>query len=311
MQPSSSKPDVQTANRLLLIYFAVSLGLGVLGGVVDEFFSASIPPQFKQDLPYLVNLLGLITLVCWLLKVCNHYQPDALAISALHWGSACKLFVWLSIVGEGATAFILNWFPAELVEDLLTAITPDSVNSWIALMLMAAVLAPIGEELVFRGFVLNSYQRASGSVFAIVVSALLFGLAHHSPPHIFASFFAGLIFARFIISGGSLWSSILAHALVNFSSVIMLRINHVPLLFPAIEQTAIGGCIGLIVAIIATVLYFRSTTIRPTTANNAATTIISPSLIAYLLLTLAICAADLWLAFAEPIIVIPDTPILQ
>src|SRR5206468_11743509 len=54
-------------------------------------------------------------------------------------------------------------------------------GGYIALTIVVVVGAPIVEELFFRGLVLRSLQRRFGDAWAVVGSAVLFGLAHSEP----------------------------------------------------------------------------------------------------------------------------------
>jgi membrane protease YdiL (CAAX protease family) len=56
--------------------------------------------------------------------------------------------------------------------------TPDTSLEALAVALGAAVVAPIGEELFFRGFALTAWARDLGARTAIVRSAVLFALVH-------------------------------------------------------------------------------------------------------------------------------------
>jgi membrane protease YdiL (CAAX protease family) len=56
--------------------------------------------------------------------------------------------------------------------------TPDTSVEALAVALGAAVIAPLGEELFFRGFALSAWARDIGVRPAIVRSALLFALVH-------------------------------------------------------------------------------------------------------------------------------------
>ena len=50
-------------------------------------------------------------------------------------------------------------------------------STTLSMFLYTAVFAPVGEELIYRGLVMPQFQRY-GKVFAIVTSALLFGVMH-------------------------------------------------------------------------------------------------------------------------------------
>nr|WP_279324040.1 CPBP family intramembrane metalloprotease [Clostridium perfringens] len=57
-----------------------------------------------------------------------------------------------------------------------------------------AILAPIVEEIIFRGIIFNEAAKYKGGSFPIIISALLFGLAHMQPIQIVYAFIVGLIF---------------------------------------------------------------------------------------------------------------------
>jgi len=49
------------------------------------------------------------------------------------------------------------------------------------MLLFAGCIAPVLEEVIFRGFVLAGFLRSSGVTYAIVFSALIFAFAHTNP----------------------------------------------------------------------------------------------------------------------------------
>ncbi len=295
----SEQVQPQRANRLALYYILVSIAIGIAGSFANHAMGA-----INTDIPYLISLIVLGSFVIWLSRTSRQYVPAALGFRGFSWGSTVSLFIWISITGEGITAFVLAWFPEPMIEILLTAFTPETLLSWCLFLIMAAIIAPIGEEIVFRGFILNSYARSAGAHHAVWLSAMLFGLAHHSPPHVLAAFVSGLVFARFVIAGGSLWSSIAAHALVNFSSTAMMHFNHSPLIFPDYEATRTGGAIGLIIAVTATTLFFH---FHPVILNQPIKkqSVISIALVAYLLITMTLLFLDLLPTLLQPSVVIP------
>jgi len=88
---------------------------------------------------------------------------------------------------------------------------------------------PIVEELFFRGLVLRSIQRRLGGVWAIVLSGVLFGLAHLQdlPGDALAlamiSLAAiGVVFAIVAVRTGRLGASIIAHFTFNLYTVVFL-----------------------------------------------------------------------------------------
>ncbi|MCX6049256.1 MAG: type II CAAX endopeptidase family protein [Chloroflexi bacterium] len=92
----------------------------------------------------------------------------------------------------------------------------------VLLLLLVAVVAPIAEELLFRGLVYPVLRRSWGVTFAIILSALLFGLAHVIPVLIPGLFFVGLILAWVRERSGSVIPGMLIHALQNGIIIIAI-----------------------------------------------------------------------------------------
>lgn len=86
-------------------------------------------------------------------------------------------------------------------------------------MFTTAILVPVMEELAFRG-VITSALRKYGVWFSIVVSALMFGLAHLDVANVLFASIAGLAMGVIYAYTQNLWICIAVHALNNGISVI-------------------------------------------------------------------------------------------
>lgn len=84
--------------------------------------------------------------------------------------------------------------------------------SWAAL-LDAGVVAPIEEEILFRGIVYAGLRARWGGGLAAVVSALVFGLVH--VPAVIVSTLTGLVLAALFGRTRSVWPGVLVHVLNN------------------------------------------------------------------------------------------------
>jgi membrane protease YdiL (CAAX protease family) len=77
------------------------------------------------------------------------------------------------------------------------------------------VAAALGEEIFFRGYLLPSLRKSWGLVAALLVSSALFSLVHMEWVGFFGLMEIGLLFAALRIWTGSLWASVIAHAVNN------------------------------------------------------------------------------------------------
>lgn len=77
------------------------------------------------------------------------------------------------------------------------------------------LVAPFVEEMLFRGVFLRSFLRIYSPRRAIVLSALLFGLAHLNVHQFVVASTLGLLSGWLYYATGSLWPSIIEHAVYN------------------------------------------------------------------------------------------------
>lgn len=92
------------------------------------------------------------------------------------------------------------------------------LGAYLLSVAQGSVLAPLGEETLFRGVLLTGLMQRIGAGWAVLASALAFGLFHvdvYDLPFLTA---AGIILALTYLWRRTLWASITAHATANFIS---------------------------------------------------------------------------------------------
>ncbi len=87
------------------------------------------------------------------------------------------------------------------------------------MFLGAGFLAPIGEEIFFRGFLYNSAKRRFGVAWGVAISAAVFALVHMGPIAVFVILFMGTGLAVMYEWSGSLWITITMHAFINSTQI--------------------------------------------------------------------------------------------
>lgn len=92
----------------------------------------------------------------------------------------------------------------------------------IAAFIMVCILAPVLEELIFRGLILRGMlQKGVNPWFSIILTAFLFGLAHMNPWQFFGAGLLGAVFGYIYWRTQSLWLCIFLHFLNNFIAYII------------------------------------------------------------------------------------------
>ncbi|NLL78592.1 MAG: CPBP family intramembrane metalloprotease [Clostridiales bacterium] len=110
----------------------------------------------------------------------------------------------------GCSEMILNVFGYTMLGEIESA---SAQSTTVSMFLYACIVAPVGEELVYRGFVLRFLQRY-GKVFAIIVSSILFGVMHGNLIQAMFAFSIGLVLG-YVATEYSIKWSIFLHFLNN------------------------------------------------------------------------------------------------
>lgn len=95
-------------------------------------------------------------------------------------------------------------------------------------VIMAVFVAPILEEIVFRGVIMNNLRKYGIRV-AIIINSLLFGLSHYNIEMIVPAFLTGIVFS-YVAYKYSIKYSILIHFFINAvtkisQALILLRVE--------------------------------------------------------------------------------------
>lgn len=101
-------------------------------------------------------------------------------------------------------------------------------------VLAVVVLAPICEEIVFRRLVINKMLSAYSMHTAVIVSALLFAIAHGNITQGFYTFLMGILLGYLYIKTKSLLMCIIAHFINNLIAVVEMYVTFTPFIVEAI-----------------------------------------------------------------------------
>lgn len=85
----------------------------------------------------------------------------------------------------------------------------------VIMMVAVVLIAPIVEEIVFRGLILSRLRRALPGWLSVVITALLFGACHAQIAWMLYAFVLGLFFGFVDLKAKSIWPSLCAHLLFN------------------------------------------------------------------------------------------------
>jgi membrane protease YdiL (CAAX protease family) len=140
-----------------------------------------------------------------------------------------RLWVVLPVAAISLGSFTLFWGPISYVfpeavqewavEGMPELLTPGSPARMLAEGVIIVVLAPLLEELLFRGFLLHRWSHRWGLRTGVIMTSIAFAVVHVEPV---GHFVFGLAMCALYLSTGSLWAPIAAHALNNGLVVLVM-----------------------------------------------------------------------------------------
>lgn len=139
------------------------------------------------------------------------------------------LSVFLAIIVHvGATKlvnFLVYRMPQNVPEGLEVAnelLRNSEGPLLLSFLFSICIFAPILEEVIFRGVLWYPIERIFSSNVALLVTSILFSLAHLDLVHMIAVFPLGLLFGILRKRTKSIWPAIIAHATNNIMASLSL-----------------------------------------------------------------------------------------
>ena len=200
------------------------------------FIARSVGPLYPEREPALetwvaVHLLAVgIAAVLWftgLRKTVSPLRALGLVLPNIPMNVAVGLALAALGFSIGATflyAFVVDQLGVEALQP--PQVEPEVIFPGIGILLTLqalAIVTPITEEALFRGFVLPGLLNHMGTGPAIVATALVFSALHLEPGTMVPIFLTGLVLGWLRVKTGSLWPCIAAHAGQNVLALMAVR----------------------------------------------------------------------------------------
>lgn len=128
------------------------------------------------------------------------------------------------------------------------------IQGMVISFLFAAVVAPIVEELIFRGVLMRRLNKVMNIFLAAFLSSLTFGLLHGNIVQNTYATVLGLVMAFVAVRCGSILSSIFFHVIFNIIGNFGLMGF---LVGESLMSNIIAGIIGLVIVIAMTIWLFK------------------------------------------------------
>ena len=177
-------------------------------------------------------------------------------------GSTTALFGIVALAASLFASVVVNLVSLLLKFGRLELTTPSINIPWkspvgaVAMILAVVVAAPLTEEFICRGVLLNVFRRY-GDIFAVVASSLVWALLHENLVQGLPVFAMGLFFGMLALKSHSIIPTVILHSLNNTLSLVESAAITQNTLFSRLGVSAMNFTV-LVAAIVLVSVYYKS-----------------------------------------------------
>lgn len=229
------KKRIKKAARIIGISFLVMFSAILVLNIVIAFASIIFAVVTNSDSPtalledaFVMHVLQIVlSMFAFTVPFIIVYKCFRIKIGKYISFSKPKSFWALSLFGIGFCAFanVASSIAQSIFESFGNEIpsvameNPEGIFGFLIAFISTAVLPAFVEEFACRGLVMGVLRKI-GDRFAIVASAILFGLMHGNFEQIPFAFLVGLVLGFIAIKSGSLWPAVFVHFFNNLAAVV-------------------------------------------------------------------------------------------
>jgi uncharacterized protein len=208
------------------VYPTIKQSFGILGLTIVAMIVAipvylSIPNEELAFLGhYTLSMGGSVWLAMFLR---GRFDPEASSLRIDRFQPG--LLLWLMIATAGISYGVISPLTSlvpmtDYFKDLFMQFARyKGLPSFISMV----IAAPVLEELLFRGIILEGFLKRYSPVKSVLISALLFGVFHLNPWQLITGFFAGIFIGWIYYRTRNLALAIFIHAFNNLMAFISLH----------------------------------------------------------------------------------------
>ncbi len=201
--------------------FALFTLISTVAALLIQIITQNIAPEFCETSLFL-NLVSPVALYIFalpalliLLSGVEAKAPEKKPLGIGRWFLFLLVGFGVMYIGAIIGNTVMDYFSELMGYDYSNALEDivDENHIWIT-AIFTVIVAPIGEEFVFRKLLMDRTQKYGGAV-SVLISAIVFGLMHGNFYQFFYCLGLGLILAYIYHSTGRLLPCILLHASIN------------------------------------------------------------------------------------------------
>lgn len=216
--------------NILLVLFEIAFNIVLI------FFSGALS-VYSEDknvnviILYIRGLVSILSYVWVIRKIIKEINLKENFKLKIQYKPKLKeyMYIILAVIGfrivyENTLGLLMSNIPmSPWLESALENAVNENISYSIPLFIISViVIAPVFEEIIYRGIILEQLYKRYGSLKAIGISALLFAIVHLNIHQGVNGFFLGIILGFIYIKTNSLLLSIFVHFTNNFLVITLM-----------------------------------------------------------------------------------------
>jgi hypothetical protein len=197
----------------------VILGIGLLLGSMALWRRAGLASLSGNTLTLAVFSLEVVLLIpAWIWggrKYGGGWRSLGLRRFALLKAAVLGLFAFSGILAINAMWDVVRRRLGLAPQPDYLPLFGEGLGGLVSALFLGGVVAPLAEEVFFRGYLYAGFRERFGIGWGAVISALLFSAVHLTPGVLVPIFFMGVLLALLYEFTDSLWPSIALHGAIN------------------------------------------------------------------------------------------------
>ena len=219
----------------------------VIASLFSAFFAGAIvmgvglsnPEEPQQTYTFISFIIGqgfMLVPLLWFLRSRKEPIAERLRIRFISSDiiiSTIYLSFGIIILSDELDRIIQVFLPApDYILDLNGLLQPESITGFFLLFTAVVIIAPLGEELLFRGFLQQVLEKHWKDITrAVLVTALLFAIIHMNPYWFIQIYILGILLGFLAWKTNSVIPPLILHGINNgmamFFSFTEIESNHI------------------------------------------------------------------------------------
>ncbi len=248
----------------LVVMFVIAIQVGFEagmngGGALTQAEMVAMSAEISDRVVQSTNLIGIISggltlLFLWLFFLIREKQVLAEASVTKFAGKYVPFIILLGVAFSGAISFGMGLLPESILEAYAQQSNVLVEGALITIVISTMIVAPIVEEVIFRGLIYGRLCKAMPKVWAMVLSSLIFGVAHGQIVWMIYAFVLGMVLCVVMEKTKSVMASILLHMSFNVAGIVL------PTVFADVNSIAANAtvlAVGTVLSVIMLTIILR------------------------------------------------------